>query len=839
MSWTSKLERRRFVLTFVTGIFVGIVLMILTTLIKSPAPCAIETHSFEHGFQVKSQQRAWQQEHDESGKWKQDHRIDAKERAKAASWHISSVHDFIIKYQDVPLATASGGPGPVRICLVTSAITGPTKNGGIATAMHALAMSMASATSLTGAPAFEVTVLYAAHPWYGEGSAERWKAEFARFSIRFVPLPSAKQKYYGAPLVVRSYNVFAYLYEHQADFDIISYHDFMGNGYFTAMAKRQGLAFATIPLVIQCHSTLRWADELNYRPPKDHNTLAYYTMEQRALEWSDVRVSPSKYYLNWFADNGINLSSGHSFVVQNLMYPLIPIVKPSTFQQAPSHFVFFGRLEIRKGILVFLEALRLLRIFLAPHKAEQPQFHELPMITFLGPSVKIAGTPSVDFVRSKMELMEWPEDKYTTITSLGSSDAMAYIAQNSAVACMPTLGDNSPYVVLEMMAQGLPFITTNAGGGQELLKQTSSNKHFVIPTNNASALALALKTALLDGITTFEPQTAFQDTTHQYLHLLKALKTRTSSVDARRHSPLVQQHKQHQYPDDPAHVLSKETGEGVDLPTFRVLIGITSHNRPEDLIRATRSIVRQMYPSTLLHVVIVDDASSVNMESAFEQVRKLAETSGMALTINQLQTHQFVGTTRNMLFQSASDGGFDYACLMDDDDEAMPRMIETYMQVAKATHADILTDFSDNYDMQDGTPVFSHRSLAVGNSFSHNFFINDYGKANFCVKPQRALSIGGHHTGPYSNSPYVDWAFLSRASLRGLSIELVPFALYKYTKHSAGSVWYTRTSRPDQYSGHRKMLEDVMEEVPEQLHDAILYCRYKLGTPSVVGDGTY
>lgn len=76
-------------------------------------------------------------------------------------------------------------------------------------------------------------------------------------------------------------------------------------------------------------------------------------------------------------------------------------------------------------------------------------------------------------------------------------------------------------------------------------------------------------------------------------------------------------------------------------------------------------------------------------------------------------------------------------------------MVAVYMRVATATDSDVLTDFSDNYDVdKDGKPILSHRSIAIGNAFAHNFFINNYGKANFCVKPKRALQIGGHQTGP-------------------------------------------------------------------------------------------
>ena len=64
---------------------------------------------------------------------------------------------------------------PVRICLVTSAFSGPTANGGIARAFYSLASHLAKQ------PAFNVTVLYAAHPYYAAGEkSSRWVSASAR-----------------------------------------------------------------------------------------------------------------------------------------------------------------------------------------------------------------------------------------------------------------------------------------------------------------------------------------------------------------------------------------------------------------------------------------------------------------------------------------------------------------------------------------------------------------------------------------------------------------------------------------------------------------------------------
>lgn len=112
----------------------------------------------------------------------------------------------------------------------------------------------------------------------------------------------------------------------------------------------------------------------------------------------------------------------------------------------------------------------------------------------------------------------------------------------------------------------------------------------------------------------------------------------------------------------------------------------------------------------------------------------------------------------------------------------------------------------------------------------------------------KALAVGGHGTGEFSNSPFVDWSFLTRASAAGLRIEVVPDALYLYTKDSEGSIWTHRQSDADRFRGHMKMLEDMAPLVAahptagsparrRDLWDILGFCRLKLGLPQIRGGG--
>lgn len=523
----------------------------------------------------------------------------------------------------------------IRICLVTSAFAGPTPHGGVGVAFHALAMHLAEATSSSGEQLFSVSVLYAAHPWYGRGDKNKWVAFYAMRKIQFIPLEAAAEKFYGPKLVVRSYNAMETLRQSEASFDIISFHDHMGLGYFTLLMKRQQLAFTNTVILLQGHGTLRWSDHHNFRPPKDHNTLAYYYMEQKAMEWADVRAIPSHYYFSWLQgpESRFNLSLGVNIYLQNLIYPL-PSDKQQLVAFKAEHFAFFSRLEVRKGLLVFLEALA------------QMSPSQLKHISFIGPSVKIGKQSSSDLIQSTLASLNWPNDKYTLCLSFNSNEAQDYLERTKAVAVIPTLGDNSPYTVLELVSRQIPFITTTAGGGIELIEISETQRPFVISPEDPEALVAAMQIASTKGIKNFRAKQPFSTSYNMYIGALRAL------ID-----------KQHRMD------LERKTFLGSTITTKyskkEVLVGITSYNRPHDLQRAVKSIVSQTYPSHLMQVVIVDDASSNPlMNASFDNIQQILTEARLNHSLIRNKKHKFVAKTRNDILRLGKAKGVDYVCFL-------------------------------------------------------------------------------------------------------------------------------------------------------------------------------
>ena len=101
---------------------------------------------------------------------------------------------------------------------------------------------------------------------------------------------------------------------------------------------------------------------LNKRLPEDRATLEVGAFERRAVELADVVISPSEYMLAYLAQRGWILPR-QRYVIPNLVQSEMPSSASSAVysaQIAIAEFVFFGRIEERKGIRLFLKLSKLL-----------------------------------------------------------------------------------------------------------------------------------------------------------------------------------------------------------------------------------------------------------------------------------------------------------------------------------------------------------------------------------------------------------------------------------------------------------------------------------------------
>ena len=392
------------------------------------------------------------------------------------------------------LSDVPGPPSTLQpsVCIVTSEVIGPFKNGGIGTSMTGLA-------ELLAAEGLRVTVLYTGGIWSPDVGLRKWQKLYAELGIDLAALTIDDLKLLSGPLKDRGFGVpwlvYRYLAEHR--FDVIHFNDCGGEGSLSLAAKKLGLAFHDSLLIVALHSPSRWVLELNQTLPTSPLLAAYHYAEQLSIACADMLWSPSRYMLDWVAARDFALPP-QTFIQQyavpskrlrgvregatgppgSASFPTPAYGRTNP----PREIVFFGRLEERKGLRLFCNAVHLLRDDLAQRGIT---------VTFLGKPERCAGMPSLDYIARRAAVWRFP---VRTMTNLGQPEAMEVLFDGDKLAVMPSPVDNSPCTVYEALSWGIPFLAARTGGIPDLVDD-ADHEHVLFEYATES-----LKTALSDAI---------------------------------------------------------------------------------------------------------------------------------------------------------------------------------------------------------------------------------------------------------------------------------------------------------------------------------------------------
>ena len=367
--------------------------------------------------------------------------------------------------------------GKRRVCLVTAEFHGLFKNGGIGTANTGLALTLAQA-------GHEVTVAYvdAGLVDFDErvAAAADTIAAWAKRGVRLEFVPRNPLLRAGhEDHVAASFTVLQFL--QGRGFDAVFFNECGGQGYFALLAKKAGLFPDAPRLIVVTHGSNAWVLELNSQLYWGLHPISVDFLERRSVELADDVVSPSRYLVGWMASRGWRLPPS-TRVIQNALP-----VEPAPAPPAPApvgEVVFFGRLEARKGVDLFLAAYSRL---CATRDMSQVK------ITFLGKFARIEGVHSGVYVLERTRT--WPAPP-TLITELGQEQALKYLSRSGVLAVMPSRAENSPCVVAECLLAGVAFVATDSGGTAELIAPDDRERALCANTPESLAERIA---AALDG----------------------------------------------------------------------------------------------------------------------------------------------------------------------------------------------------------------------------------------------------------------------------------------------------------------------------------------------------
>jgi glycosyltransferase involved in cell wall biosynthesis len=371
------------------------------------------------------------------------------------------------------LATARAAVA-MDVCLVTSEILGPASAGGIGTASVALARQLA-------AEGHRVTLLYTqvwdGQPYAGSATWSHLVEQYQKQGIALAYIPHAGAY---ADWRAKAWLVMQFLKNHP--FDLVYLNEHHGSGYYALSAKRAGIApFVGQTYCVVVHGSLAWVLQHNDQYMKRPSDLIMIGMERRSVEWADFVLSPSHYLLEEYARYGWRIPE-NAFVHP---YPLIRKAIPASDQPVEvDELVFLGRLETRKGLWLFCEAIERIAESLRGRT-----------VTFMGRMAETAGVSVGGLLVARAA--RWP---FATrfVSWFSTQEALEYLQRPGKLAVMPSIADNSPCVVYECIEKGIPFIATSGSGAQELIAPSHWPDVLVPPI--AAALAEKLDGALSQGV---------------------------------------------------------------------------------------------------------------------------------------------------------------------------------------------------------------------------------------------------------------------------------------------------------------------------------------------------
>lgn len=342
---------------------------------------------------------------------------------------------------------------------------------------------------------YRVTLLFTAGKGFSSHDKQLWTERYQTIGIDLAWLDHHGAALVTGPLGECGFATPYLVYQavEQIGADIVQFNDCMGEGLYTLAMHRLGCGGSRQRTVLALHSPTEWIWAINRNLPQTLLHAAFSHAERLSVATCDQLWSPSRYLFDWIKVRGFAVAD--SAIIQQYALPKLPLFEGEWAEdnagevctlQPVREVVFFGRIEERKGIKLFCEALSLI----------EPTLVELGVsVTFLGKESTVGGVMAFDYLDQQSS--HW---RFTTrrITDLGQQEAIAYIQSRPALAVMASPADNSPCTVYEALAFGLSFIAARTGGIPELIAE--GDHANVLFDYRVDALAERLRAAVTVGI---------------------------------------------------------------------------------------------------------------------------------------------------------------------------------------------------------------------------------------------------------------------------------------------------------------------------------------------------
>lgn len=621
----------------------------------------------------------------------------------------------------------------LRICIATEQITGPVRNGGIGSTYANLALMLAE-------QGFDVTVLYLRGEQVETQTIGHWVSHYARKGVRLVPAPdyaSAERFASNADRWLRvPYNMMRWLIDNPMD--VVHVSEWRGTGYLCLLAKRQGWAFARTLFVVKTSSPWMWNRLYGGHMLDRADDLVKNYAERRSVELGDVVVGGSLHLLRWMASQGYALPEGRAFVQPNVatFTSLEPLRRARTLTPGTrtpiDELVFFGRLEVRKGLFIFCQAIRRLLRKGVP----------LPRrITFMGkPGGRLPSHPELetpDYIREVSE--GWPCE-VQILTGFQQYEAIEYLLGGKRLAVMPSIIENSSMAIYEAAICAIPTVATDVGGNSELID--ARDHAAVLCQPHPVSLADKLEEALTVG--GMVPRPSFSNDTN--LEIWSAFHRQ---LEGPLHQRLLDQAR-------------GDTSPGPDLSATAVCIYFLGHAAALEATLASLS-VQDVQPHEVLVGVDGDSQEDLAIAAAALARHGFAPHAIECFDLD-------AGAAFNRLANVANS---EFALFLWEGATLETGALGELQRIARRTDAQVLNYLVESRELGAEGPPDLKAQFIVG--VSDAFFRDDETENPLYVRREAFLELGGF-TADYRLLGH-DHEFVARAQLAGYACETVPMRL--------------------------------------------------------------
>lgn len=664
------------------------------------------------------------------------------------------------KYPSLPDLDPIAKKKTLQIAIVSPEIMGPP-HAGIGTAYHLLADALARDNN-------QVTILFAPHTPPPSSSFNIWKNFYSNLNIKLELLSPSIHP----PLVSlwtnakNSYHIMLWLLE-QNSFDVVHFPDIKGLGYFSILLKHQGLAFHTTHFVVGAHGTTFWDASFSFGEKTYYQDfLERSFLEAECTRMTDVLVSPSHFHLEWMEKQQKWTLPSRTYVQPNIMNSAISLKEENFVTQEISktvpvkEFVFFGRLERRKGIILFCDALD------HPSLCGRTDFS----VSFMGTDAYVDGKSAYAYLsqRSRNWNFSW-----TILPRKKREDALHYLKGHGRLALIPSLSETMSYTVLECIWAKIPFLASRVGGIPELIDQSDIGRVTFEPT--PKSFSDALERALGEGV---EPAKSS----------FNIRKNEKSWVDW--------------------HQCLRSSQYFIEQPQ-------------KNLVRISLCIVEDTLknPLTLDFINSIESQSLGWDEAILIRMGKVNKEQNLDFnseSFNWIIRNQEEIDVPQAINAAAMESKGEILLFIDSSVILDKNAISIFLRVLEKTKSDLLTtaerllpfDGNSVPFEQSVNPTFPIR-IHLGNSLSLGVLHNVFGGSTFLVKSEVFKKLGGFSDQTNGKDPY--WDFFSRAILEGNSLETIPLPQCTIINVNSQGI--------DSCLGTFDYLSPYLKDLPEKFHD--------------------